>query len=378
MKVGKNSLCPCGSGRKFKNCCGKNQRRDPLAPNDVVFTNIREREAARIREFGAVRPVIHTNFQGRKVVAVGNTLYASEKWNTFPDFLFDYVKGNLIRLYGMDWVTDELAKPLERRHPIMRWSTALGELKWESARGQSGIFETKPDGPSTAFLLLAYELYTLDHHQHLQETLLLRMKDLNGFRGARYEVTVAATMIRAGFALQFEDEGDNRRKHPEFIATNAETGEVVAVEAKSRGRSGVMGWIGPRTDSSEFRLGINDLLRNAIRKRPNFPYVIFIDANIPPDIAVNEQEHWIEEARESIRCLGHGFHKFGIFEGAPFTALFLTNFPHDWGDRGAPDPARHVFVSWPERPRLPFIHPNTLGAIENACNQYGQVPQMFS
>ena len=24
-KVGRNDLCPCGSGKKYKNCCGKNQ-----------------------------------------------------------------------------------------------------------------------------------------------------------------------------------------------------------------------------------------------------------------------------------------------------------------------------------------------------------------
>ena len=23
-KVGRNDLCPCGSGKKYKNCCGKN------------------------------------------------------------------------------------------------------------------------------------------------------------------------------------------------------------------------------------------------------------------------------------------------------------------------------------------------------------------
>ena len=24
-KVGRNDLCPCGSGKKYKNCCGKNE-----------------------------------------------------------------------------------------------------------------------------------------------------------------------------------------------------------------------------------------------------------------------------------------------------------------------------------------------------------------
>ena len=25
QKVGRNELCPCGSGKKYKNCCGRNQ-----------------------------------------------------------------------------------------------------------------------------------------------------------------------------------------------------------------------------------------------------------------------------------------------------------------------------------------------------------------
>ncbi|NLF80400.1 MAG: hypothetical protein GX572_04315, partial [Clostridia bacterium] len=24
QKIGRNEPCPCGSGRKYKNCCGKN------------------------------------------------------------------------------------------------------------------------------------------------------------------------------------------------------------------------------------------------------------------------------------------------------------------------------------------------------------------
>ena len=27
-KVGRNELCPCGSGKKYKKCCGKNEADD--------------------------------------------------------------------------------------------------------------------------------------------------------------------------------------------------------------------------------------------------------------------------------------------------------------------------------------------------------------
>ena len=41
--------------------------------------------------YGEVRHTISLDFQGRKVVAVGNRLHFSEKWKTFHDFLFDYL-----------------------------------------------------------------------------------------------------------------------------------------------------------------------------------------------------------------------------------------------------------------------------------------------
>lgn len=33
MKIGRNAPCPCGSGRKYKRCCGKERRAATFEPD---------------------------------------------------------------------------------------------------------------------------------------------------------------------------------------------------------------------------------------------------------------------------------------------------------------------------------------------------------
>jgi hypothetical protein len=47
---------------------------------------------------------------------------------------------------------------------------------------------------------------------------------------------VAASLLRAGFDIAFEDESDSRTSHCEFTATSKRTGRSFSVEAKSRHR----------------------------------------------------------------------------------------------------------------------------------------------
>ena len=60
-------------------------------------------------------------------------------------------------------------------------------------------------GAAAAYFTLAYDLYSLAHNVEIQAKLLARLRNCDGFRGARYEAFVAATLIRAGFAIEFEN-----------------------------------------------------------------------------------------------------------------------------------------------------------------------------
>jgi hypothetical protein len=62
--------------------------------------------------------------------------------------------------------------------------------------------------------------------------LLGRLKDSANFQGAFYELFVANALIRAGFQLVLEHEGDGTSTHCEFAAVSCETGKRYWVEAK--------------------------------------------------------------------------------------------------------------------------------------------------
>jgi hypothetical protein len=122
-KIGRNQQCPCGSGLKYKKCCGRlsTGESQPLPRRLPEFNNIIERRRAdeRIREDqqGLGRPIISLKSHDQQIVAVGDALYHSQTWKTFPDFLADYIK----MVLDPAWGNTELAKPFGVRHPIIQW-----------------------------------------------------------------------------------------------------------------------------------------------------------------------------------------------------------------------------------------------------------------
>src|SRR5260370_32216460 len=70
MKVGRNDLCPCGSGRKLKKChlamptvrlIRHADRSAPAMPPHIreQIEEHRLQEEARVATFGEIRPIIH-------------------------------------------------------------------------------------------------------------------------------------------------------------------------------------------------------------------------------------------------------------------------------------------------------------------------------
>src|SRR5262249_48176441 len=150
----------------------------------------------------------------------------------------------------------------------------------------NGICSGAPDGPSYAYLLLAYDLYLLGDHGKLRERFVARLKDPEEFQGARYELFVAATMIRAGFDIEPENERDLTRQHPEYVGTHRETAGGFGVGAKSRRLPGVLGFKGEPIREDGFKLDVRQVIKRALEKEEIArPYIVFIDANMPPRYA---------------------------------------------------------------------------------------------
>ena len=318
QEVGRNDPCPCGSGKKFKKChLGRETHLIRSQQVDPAYRH-RRTEAARIqreRQQGLGRRIISAKFKGERFVAVKNRLFHSERFKTFHDFLVRYAMTAL----GPTWGTTELGKPKPERHPIALWYQALCSHQRKYMSGSGRVESIPYSGGTAAFMHLAYDLYSLDHNAELQKRLLVRLRNLQTFSGARYETYVAAVFIRGGFDLVFEDEQDVSRTHCEFTATHRVSGKQFSVEAKRR-------------ESRKLKLG--RLFNDALSKEANHTRVVFMDVNTPDDGRRDVRPPFFDMLRKRLRA----------FEGTvlngklrPAAYVVMTNMPweHDLDDPAA-------------------------------------------
>lgn len=370
MRLGRNNLCACGSGRKVKKCCGVDDARRMNAEavrraeeaerrmHDEVRKVVQAERERQLR-FGKVRPVISAKFQDHRFVAVGSRLYYDKNWRNFTDFLLFYVKD----VMGREWWLAEAAKNANERHPIVQWYDHLVE----SQRGQrpdpqTGLMSAVKDGILAALLALAYDLYVLRNYSKLQDEVVARLRRRDQFQGARYELFLAATFIRAGCEIDYEDESDGTKKHTEFVAKDVESGLQMSVEAKARHRQ-----LRGEFDMASIRPGVRDLLLNAAEKRGAQPLVVFLELNLPTE-GIDKPPSWVPHVDQVV-------HEIAADKGgSPFDLVVFTNRPHLYGEAGEPDPSKHVYQKQPGTSAIP----DAIGiAIGDAAAQYGNIPTEF-
>jgi hypothetical protein len=305
-KIGRNERCPCGSGKKYKRCHGSPERQE--YDRQMRETIIGRSEAMRVqreRQQGLGNRIVSGEAFDQRFVAVKNRLLFSKKWRTFHDFLFDYIK----QVLATDWGNAELAKPLERRHPILVWYHHLCMHQQRFSKGPDKLYSMPATGAVSAYLHLAYDLYTLDHNVELQKKLVVRLRNNDNFPGARYEVFVAATLIRAGFKINFENEGDRTTSHCEFTATFQRSGRSFSVEAKHRA-------------GNSYHPGRQ--FTRAMAKRALHQRIVFIDVNVPDDTADADVPRHLRVALAEIRAL-----EGNVVDGQPLPEAYVvvTNTP---------------------------------------------------
>ncbi len=354
-KIGRNEPCPCGSNVKFKKCHGSLRLTQEL--NENIAQNLNEAEAKRIlaqQQQGLGNPIVSTLHNNQRIVAVANKVYWSTKWKSFHDFLVDYLKIVL----GSDWGNQELKKPLEKRHQILQWYDALCKHQQKNITTPGEVHILPTIGAVDAYIHLAYNLYLLAHNQpgdepsnKLQQILINRLKHPDEFPGAYYETYVYAMLIKAGFAIELEDQRSGRSTHVECIATCKESGKKYSVEAKSIRREGTLG-VSKNYTSKDLKSSIRTQLIKSLRKESSDTRIIFIDVNLPTEVIKTEsakQPSWIQIALaatnevESIKINGGDsdpayvfytnhpahYHKEEPFGSAIFaTGLKFSDFGH--------------------------------------------------
>lgn len=367
-----NDPCPCGSGRGYKECCRPRVTGNVVPSPEILIRHQQHilDEQNRVAQFGHVRPIIHADWKSKTWVAVGDTLHASDQWKTFLDFLWDHI----IFVLGPDWGQMELQKDPAARHPILDWYVRTCNLQAQAgqSKGPSGIYALKPNGVAAAYFNLAYDLYVLRHHQSLLDSVVRRLKRHDQFQGARYELFVTATCIRAGFDIKHEDESDTSRKHPEFGAAHRASGQHLWVEAKSKHRAGVLGYAGER-EASEPRANVKWLLQDAAAIVPEGPYVVFVDVNISPSKVSVFDTVWCKACLDSFCDLADG----SASPAEPFNMAIFTNHPYHYGADSDATPGFSYVAIFAQQPKHSIAHPQALMGLIAAVQSYGQIPQAF-
>jgi hypothetical protein len=322
-KVGRNESCPCGSGRKYKRCCGAigNSGAAQTGPSaeglqrlnlEMIRQDAKEHRRRLMQGLG--RPIISFESNGFRLVAVGNEIRWSKRWVTFADFLFDFIKAKLTP----EWGNGELAKPEAERHPLLGWYRRVCE--WQrahSATMQGGVYSASMTGVVRAYLGLAYDLYLAAHNAELPALLLKRLRNARTFEGAFYEAFVIGSFAKAGFAIEFEDEEDSTTTHCEFTATHQITGRKFSVEAKavasSPGRSG----------ASVRPAKVRDPLYKALRKTAPHPRIVFIELNRAQTILASGEPDWVSQIDQDLAQAEAELTIDG--QPAPPAYVFITN-----------------------------------------------------
>lgn len=328
MKIRRNQICPlCNSGKKFKHCCGHHSHKNHVPPNLIDPTRLIERHKAqqltRQQQQGKGRPIIGSKLNNQQIVAVGNKIYSSANWKTFSDFLCHYIKITM----GEEWGNAELKKSLEVRHPILQWYDDVCALQKQHMDGSGQVKSLTLTGASACYLGLSYNLYLLQHNIELQKIYIERLKDINNFQGAYYELMVAGCLIRAGFKLELEDEADDNSKHCEFSATSLATGKKFWVEAKMRGVVGVLGKNETNgTKRKDPTSSLSSHVKSAMEKPAEDDRLVFIDVNAPAERGVTPA--WIKQAERKLDAMNRDLAK------GKSAYVFVTNMDFHWDAKG--------------------------------------------
>jgi len=297
-KISRNEPCFCGSGKKYKKCC-LNKLENINNNFDLIRLRLQARQQQIIKQQGLGKQIISEIFDNKRFIAVGKKLFYNDKnkWQTFYDFLGDYLRLTL----GYEWINQETKKGYSEQHPIVQWAKLSSDHFKKNYNGKYII----PTGALAAITQLSYNLYLLEHNAEVQERLIKRLKNIDQFRGALYEIQVAASLIISGFSIEMEEETDSSNTHCEFTITPNDSSIKYSVEAKAR-------------NANKKNISIGNQLYKALKKDvKNNKRVIFIEMNIP-DLN-NKIPEIVEELKRKESSL--------TIDGkpAPSAYLFITN-----------------------------------------------------
>lgn len=327
------------------------------------------REQKKMREvfterYGHARPPVGAWMGDKLMIAVGGSLYIQER-DGYYNFV-NAIHDNALTFFGVSMLEQEEAKPLHERHPALQWMDLFVQHSQALDTTDNNADRSARIGASAAWLRFAYDLFTIHDNAKLESILKRRLLSPKTFQASRYELWVAALCITAGFNIDFEDETDNSRGHPEFIATDRLSSIQIAVEAKSRHRHGVQGFNSGLRIAPGDKVDIRRPVTDAYKKQSNLPLYVFVDVNLPPTTDETWQR-WIGEIDQTMSDL----QVEGYADPCPANIVFFTNDPSHYlmeQDIGAD--ADNLWIKYfiADSPRVP--HPPTISSVPDLSTRF--------
>lgn len=279
------------------------------------------------RSFGSARMPLELFAGDDRIVVAGNEIYAVPREQNFHEFLITYGLAKI----GRKCVEAEHDQT-NPKHPIAKLLLSSTLRIQENKDGSSQLHSI--DKRLYGFIKVAYDLFTVADNASLQSEIIKRLFHVDQYQGARYELYVAAAMIRGDFTVDFEDETDSETSHCEFTAVAKQSSKSYSVEAKSLGVS------------ENFNPGqLKRNLGKALRKHARFERIVFLDLNTVDSNIFASLKH----AAQEIGAVIESIESSGTAEKPwPSSILFLTN-------RSAP--------GWPQSPDFPSL--SLITAINN-------------
>ena len=307
----KKDSCPCGSGKRYEQCC----RKKFLAVRKAqqIFKKKREDRKKFTEQFGHIRIPQMLKMPWGVVTSIGGALYKQTRPGNYT--FLDVVHDHALLFFGESYLEEQEKLALHLRHPALQWMYIYIE--------QTQAGEITRSGAGAAWYRFAYDLFTIKDNAELENTMKDRILDIGSFQGARHELWTAALFITANFKIEYENEADNSQKHPEFIATDNETAAVIAVEAKSRHRKGIKGFLGGSQKQPGEEVGVRALLIDAYKKESGLPLYIVVDVNLPQETEEHGLDSWLQELDNMMNDLAAE----GYADPCPANAIFFHNDP---------------------------------------------------
>ncbi len=313
--------------------------------------------------FGNAPSIKSCIFNGKRLVALGGSLVQSDdeqrEWRTPSDFLLSH----LTTCLGKEWFDIEIQSS-EDQHEIIKWSLN-GNFNTNNAKN---LELEAPNGSALALLHLAYDLYVLANQNNLPKRLIDNLKVKKNFNGARYEAFVFATLVRAGFNVEYLDEVSGKNgKVVDCRAKHIVSGEYISVEAKTRNVQNVLGAI----EGNKNKIKLYRNLREAIEKNANEPYVLFVDLNLPNFSVQNAAR------REAISSAHRKLEKS---HGDKLPNLICyTNIPFHYGKHDvSPENSAYGFVIFQNPKHKLKNSEKIIQSIKDSVDKYAFLPKEFN